>query len=247
VDDSMKESIVDKTLHVLPGQLPTAALDLVSPLGSGPYPLGSTFRVSGARSTGADPMVPLGYVWKLELELAPTSLAALADCDGKGDMSVRCFVADVPGTYLVTLNAQNQTGQSPPVSATYIVATDQPPCLDQTTPDVATTVTTMTSFTVSSVSDDLDPYPGTASMQWFVSEAGGPFVLREKDFPSFQLPQVYSVGDVVRVRLEISDRDTERSAQAFLACGDADVCTQPSAIHPGTCFQRVTWTVHILP
>ena len=246
VDDSMKESIVEKTLQVLPGQLPAAALDLVSPVGSGPYPLGSTFQVSGESSTGADgPMLPLEYVWKLEQ--APTSLATLADCDGKGDMSVRCFVADVPGTYRVTLQVQNQTGLSPPVSTTYIVAMDQPPCLDQTTPDVATTVTTMTSFTVSSVSDDLDPYPGTASMQWFVSEAGGPFVLREKDFPSFPLPQVYSFGDIVRVRLEISDRDTERSARAFLACGDADVCTQPSAIHPGACFQRVTWTVHILP
>jgi hypothetical protein len=246
VDDSMKESIVEKTLHVLPGQLPTAALDLVSPPGTVPYPLGSTFQVSGSGSTGADgPMLPLEYRWTLDA--APTSLAALADCDGKGDMSVRCFVADVPGTYHVTLIVQNQTGQSPAVSATYIVAADQPPCLDQAMPDVATTVTTMTSFTVSGVSDDLDPYPGTASMQWFVSESGGPFVLREKDFPSFQLPQVYSVGDVVRVRLEISDRDTERSAKAFLACGDADVCTQPSAIHPGTCFQRVTWTVHILP
>jgi hypothetical protein len=243
VDDSTKDSIVYKTLRVLPGQLPTAALDLVSPAGSGPYALGSPFRVSGANSTGGDPMVE--YVW--QLDAAPTSLAVLADCDGKGDTSVRCFVADVPGTYRVTLNAKNQTGQSPAVSATYVVAADQPPCLDQTTPDVATTVTTMTSFTVSSVSDDLDPYPGTASMQWFVSEGGGPFVLREKDFPSFPLPQVYSVGDVVRVRLEISDRDTERSAKAFLACGDADVCTQPTAIHPGTCFQRVTWTVHILP
>ena len=245
VDDSGKESIVEKTLHVLPGQLPAAALDLVSPLGSGPYPLGSTFQVSGTRSTGVDPTVPLPYVWKLESP--PTSLAAPADCDGNGDLSVRCFVADVPGTYRVTLNVQNQTGQSPPVSATYIVATDQPPCLDQTTPDVATTVTTMTSFMVSGVSDDLDPYPGTASLQWFVSEAGGPFVLREKDFPSFQLPQVYSFGDVVRVRLEIGDRDTERGAKAFLACGDADVCTQPSLIHPGACFQRVTWTVRILP
>jgi hypothetical protein len=241
----MKESIVEKTLHVLLGQLPTAALDVVAPLGSGPYPLGSTFRVSGTRSTGVDPTVPLPYVWKLEPP--PTSLAALADCDGKGDMRVRCFVADVPGTYRVTLNVTNQTGQSPPVSATYVVAMDQPPCLDQATPEVATTVTTMTSFMVSGVSDDLDPYPGTASLQWFVSEAGGPFVLREKDFPSFPLPQVYSFGDAVRVRLEIRDRDIERSAKAFLACGDADVCTQPNAIHSGTCFQRVTWTVHILP
>jgi len=244
-DDSMKDSIVEKTLRVLPGQLPAAELALIAPAGAGPYALGSTFRVSGARSTGLDPMTP-GYDWAA-LEAAPGSTASLGDCDGKGALDARCFVADVPGTYRVTLRVHNDAGQSPPVSATYTVAADQPPCIDMTAPALGETVTTMTSFTVNAVSDDLDPYPGTAGMQWLVSEGGGPFALREKDFPSFPLPLVYSFVDVVRVRLEIHDRDTDRSAKAFLACGDADVCTQPSLIHPAACFQRVTWTVRFLP
>jgi hypothetical protein len=39
-----------------------------------------------------------------------------------------------------------------------------------------------------------------------------------------------------------------RAEREFLACGDdAGVCTATSLIHPEACFQRVTWTVHILP
>jgi hypothetical protein len=249
-DASMKDSI-DKTLRVLPGQLPTAELDLVSPPGGGPYPLGSELRVSAAHSTGGDPT--LVYDWAV-LEPAPGSTAVLGDCGKNPSPDARCFVGEKPGSYRVTLKVHNETGDSAPVSATYVVAPDQPPCLDSTTPDITTPMTTMTTFTVGTVSDDLDPFPAvtgmsTTGMQWFVTQANGSsFAPAQKDpFPTFSLnPLAFSFGDVVRVRLEISDRDTERSAKAFLACGDADTCTLPSLIHPDTCFQRVTWTVRFL-
>ena len=251
-DDAMMDSIIDKTLHVLPGQLPVAAIDLVSPVGAGPFPLGSPFRISGAHSTGGDPT--LAFDWAdLDLEAAMGSMASLGNCDSAGASDERCFTADVPGTYRVTLSVHNETGQSSPVSASFVVAPDQPPCLDHTTPDLTQPVTTAHDFVVDLVSDDLDPFPAAAmgmgaGMQWFLSEDGGPFMPVEKDFPSFSFnPAAFSFGDVVRVRLEIHDRDTDRSAKEFLACGDADVCSAPSLIHPDACIQRVTWTVHILP
>jgi hypothetical protein len=249
VDDapSTMDAIVDKTLHVLPGQLPVAAIDLVDPAGVGPYPLGHELRVSAAHSTGANT-----YTWGLEPP-AGSALTGTTACDGDTSTQTQCFVADVPGTYRVKLTAHNETGDGQPVTASYVVAPDQPPCLDHTTPDLAQPVTTADDFVVDLVSDDLNPFPAAAmgmgaGMQWFLSEGSGPFMPVEKDFPSFSFnPAAFSFGDVVRVRLEIQDRDTERSATEFLACGDADVCSAPSLIHPDACIQRVTWTVNILP
>jgi hypothetical protein len=247
-DDSMMESIVERTLRVQPGQLPTAEIDLVSPTGSGPYPLGSELRVSGMHSTGA-----IGDDWQA-LEPPMGSTAVLGDCAVNQSMDARCFVADKAGSYRVTLKVHNETGDSAPVSATYVVAPDQPPCLDNTTPDLGVTMTSMTTFTVNVVSDDFDPIPAapdmsTTTVQWFTKTANdSSFALAAKGFPNFSLTSFnLSFGDVVRVRLEIGDRDTDRSAKAFLACGDADTCSLPSLIHPDTCLQRVTWTVHILP
>jgi hypothetical protein len=239
-DPAGQSSAVDKTLHVAPGQLGSPAIDLVSPSGTGPYPLGSLFQVSGKNSDGVD----LGYNWTFDPP--PGGSMGSGPCN---DPSSQCFTADVPGTYRIGLSVKNAAGDSPVVWATFVVAPDQPPCIDHTTPDFTPSVTllmTDTNFVVDLVSDDLDPYPSTADMQWWESDNDGPFQLVEKDFPSFPLhPGNYTPGDKVRLRLEVRDRDTARAEKAFLACGNADFCTQPSLIHPDTCFQRVTWTVMI--
>jgi hypothetical protein len=104
----------------------------------------------------------------------------------------------------------------------------------------------MTLFNVDEIDDDLDPFPGVDDINWFISVNGSDFALVQKDFPSFQLGAGFTFADVVRVRLEIHDRRTDRSSSEFLAC-DKDVCSLPSLIHPDACIQRVTWTVHILP
>jgi hypothetical protein len=239
-DPAKQFSIVDKTLHVAPGQLGSPAIDLVSPSGAGPYPLGSLFQVSGKSSDGVD----LGYNWTFDPP--PGTSMTSGPCN---DPSSQCFTADVPGTYRIGLSVKNEAGDSPVVWATFVVAPDQPPCIDHTTPDFGPSVTILTAdtnFVVDLVSDDLDPFPPTADMQWWESDNDGLFRLVEKDFPSFELFHVNFIpGDKVRLRLEVHDRDINRSQKAFLACGDADVCTQMSLIHPDTCFQRVTWTVMV--
>jgi hypothetical protein len=242
-DGQMGKTTVTKTLHVPPGPLGVPRIDLVSPAGPGPYALGSLFQVSGARSTGDGPDLP-GVHWT-GFETPPGSNATTTPCN---EATSQCFTADVPGTYRIGLTVSDEAGDSAPVWATYTVVPDQPPCIEHTTPDIAEPLTTASRFIVDTVFDDLDPYPSVANMQWFVSDGGGPFMPVEKDFPSYTLNQAaFPFGDVVSVRLEIHDRDLARSAKAFLACGDNDVCTAANLLHPDTCFQRLTWKVHILP
>jgi hypothetical protein len=239
-DSANQPSVVDKTLHVDPGQLGSPAIDLVSPSGNGPYPLGSLFQVSGQNSDGVD----LGYNWTFDPP--PGADMSSGPCN---DPKSQCFTADIPGTYRVGLSVKNEAGDSPVVWATFVVAPDQPPCIEHTTPDFAPSTTILTSdtnFVVDLVSDDLDPFPSTEDMQWWESDNDGAFRLVENGFPSFTLhPASYLPGDQVRLRLEVRDRDTNRADKAFLACGNADFCTEPSLIHPDACFQRVTWTVMI--
>jgi hypothetical protein len=237
-DNEAQTSTADKWLHVRPGQLGTPAIDLVSPAGSGPYPLGSLFQVTGQNSDGVD----LGYDW--EIVPPPGSDPMSGPCN---DPSSQCFTADIPGTYRVGLSVRNDAGPSPIVWATFVVAPDQPPCIDHTTPDFTPAMTVLTAdtdFVVDLVSDDLDPFPPTTDMQWWESDNGGDFHLVENGFPSFPLHHAsYEPGVQVRLRVEVRDRDTTRAEEGFIACHDADFCSEPSLIHPSACFQRVTWTV----
>lgn len=243
-DPFMEATTASRTLHIQPGQLGVPQIDLVSPAGTGPYPIGSLFQVSGAHSTGDGPDLP-GCNWT-GFEPPPGSNAApTVPCN---DPASQCFTADVPGTYRIGLSVHDDAGDSQPIWASYVVAPDQPPCIEHTTPDFGTPMTTATRFVVDSVFDDLDPYPSIANMQWFVADPypNAPF-RPVASFPSFTLNTgSYAFGDTVSVRLEISDRVTDRSAKAFLACGDKDVCTATNVLHPDTCFQRVTWKVRIL-
>jgi hypothetical protein len=147
--------------------------------------------------------------------------------------------------YQVGLTVSNDAGKSAPVSATFVVERDQPPCLDGRTPSGA--MTTLTDFSFAPT-DDLDA--DALHVQWLVSDANGTsFSTRlQGNVQSFSLnPAEFTFGDFVKVRVEIRDRNIQRGDDAFLACGNADTCSAVSSIHMDTCFQRFTWTVHILP
>jgi hypothetical protein len=236
-------------LFIRAGQPPTAeiSLEAVSPPATGPFKLGSLFRVSSAnshRANGANDVTPR---WA-ELQPPPGSNQTLGECDFNPSPSVRCFTADVAGIYRVGLTVSDAAGDSPAVFAPFTVLDDQPACIVDTSPGFDTP-TSMTELTVETVDDDLDPYPPRAFMQWFVAGSGPTGVeypLALADYPNFVLDtEPYAFGEVVKVRVEIHDRDAARSRQGFLACGDADTCTLPNAFR-SPCFQRVTWTVRIL-
>jgi hypothetical protein len=242
-DDTGLPSVASTVLTIAQGPLPVAAIDIVEPVGPGPFLLGRQVRVSGAHSTFTDGSS--GYGWALERDGKALPMT-LGPCDGDSTQVTECFVPDVEGNYDVTLTVSNGAGMSAPVTVPFIVAGDQPPCLGNTDPPFTTQKTSATQFTVSEVDDDLDPFPGVSNMSWFVSVNMGAFALMRQDFPRFALDtSPFSPGDDVRVRLEIRDRDTTRSASEFTAC-TTDVCAAPSLINPVACIQRVTWTV-LLP
>jgi hypothetical protein len=260
VSDGTETSSIPRTLRVLPGAPPVALLELVSPQGPGPYPLGTTFRVSSALSTGGDAMNPLEPEWMpLNRDGASGSAAALGDCVDDPAPGVQCFTADAPGTYAVQLTVKNDT-TSAPATLTLEVLPDQPPCIGLTAPPVTAPIVSAVAsagmtFTVSTVDDDLDSFPmtmsddpaaqalfGVSHFQWFLERGTSGFQTTLVDSNSFLIdPGMFEVGEQIRVRLEIADDDTMRSALEFKACTD-DTCF--TGAQSDGCFQRVTWTVN---
>jgi hypothetical protein len=261
VDDNRgEESIVDKILHVEQGPAPVAKLDFVSasPHAEGPpYALGSQIEVTCKYSTPGVPGGPSPTCDWSDFVPPPGSKATILPCMDPNDGMAECFVADLPGPYHVGLLVTDANGKSQPVDDSYAVADHQPPCIEHTTPALPppavgngpapfTVVSMPTDFVVDQVWDDFDPDP--PNLQWFVEAPGSDTFAPRGGFPSFPFnPAAFSFGDIVRVRLEIQDRDTVRGAQEFLACGNADVCSAPNKVHTDACLQRVTWTVHVLP
>ncbi|HVU51082.1 MAG TPA: hypothetical protein VHL80_10375 [Polyangia bacterium] len=234
-------STADTTLTIDRGTLPVAVIDLVSPTGLGPYKLGHQMRVSAAHATvGANPR----YVWTLERPDGTKDTPP--PCDGDSTGVTACFVPDVSGDYDVTLMVSDDAGTNTSAPVKLTVAPDQPPCLANTTPDfnLPETKPDMPDlpFAVNIVDDDLDPFPGVADIDWLVSVNQGDFVLVVPSWPTFSLnTRAYSPTDDVRVRVEIRDRDTMRSATEFATC-DADTCSLPN-LFDATCVQRATWKV----
>jgi len=106
---------------------------------------------------------------------------------------------------------------------------------------------TVQTFIVSTVVDDGEPYmamplPGheATTFTWFLGPESGPF---ERQVGSglnafFQVPPGrFRVGDRVKVRVEIADRNALRSQQRLSDC-QTDTCTDGAG-----CRQRMTWSV----
>ena len=95
------------------------------------------------------------------------------------------------------------------------------------------------------VDDDGAPWPpgpqGGATFRWYVSTDGQTFQFVNNDYPTLPLAStgLYKTGDIVKVRVEVSDRNPTNDA-ALAGCDrrQDDLCQSV----PG-CFQRVTWSV----
>jgi hypothetical protein len=76
-------------------------------------------------------------------------------------------------------------------------------------------------------------------LAWFVGRNGEPLLPTGANGAAFNLVGgTFKVGDVLRVRVQVSDRDLDRSRRQFAACPDDGPCAASSG-----CPQRVTWTV----
>jgi hypothetical protein len=132
---------------------------------------------------------------------------------------VKTFRALTAGDYAVTFEAKdtlNVLGISPPLVVT--VAADRPPCIGGTSPDantqlLLTAVGETRRLIVTSVNDDLNPWPadthgGRAYFQWLIDSGGGFRIIPNWTESYYDLDgNGYIVGDQVQVRVMVTDED----------------------------------------
>ena len=250
-------AIAARALQVTPANRPpTAAIDVVTPAGGPPYPLYGRIQLSAASSTDLDGD-PLTFAWG-SLADAHGSSVTLGPCSDQMGDGFRCFIPGVAGTYTAQLTVDDGFGGHSTAMRTIEVAEDQLPCLGVTSPPldapeivriagvagaVSSTAANTGTFSVQTVTDDGDPFPGSSTgvttFSWFLGLGSDPVVYLGRNFPSYTMDfNLYSIGDEARVRVEISDRNQAAVAAVLLGCGDQPLC----AGRPG-CYQRATWTV----
>jgi hypothetical protein len=158
------------------------------------------------------------------------------------------LLPDAEGAWQVEVTADDGFGGSTTASETVTVAADQPPCIAATTPawsPDALVIVPRTggarAFAVESVTDDLDPWPGTEGLRfrWLTALAGAPLVeVAGLDAAALTVdPADFDPGDLLRVRVEIADRE----ARVLPCAADQAACS----IGSNACFQRLTWTAEI--
>ena len=197
----------------------------------------------------------------------------------------KCFYAGVPGTYTVSLSISDtplggsaaDALTSKTVSYVALVATDTPPCLQRTDPDVhaqrillsrstdlGTTYQSRT-FKVLSAADDCEPYPVPADSSkdatqfvWSVydgTKATPTWVYQTDTTDSFTLSQATfpnaRPGDTIKVRVEVRDAAVQRLySQGISACtsDQTDICCGANGCTGvNDCIRWTTWTVQFQP
>jgi len=159
------------------------------------------------------------------------------------------------GKFTVEVTADDGLGASTSTVTQSIeinVGDDNPPCLRQLTPLVATApaaypMAEPTLFQVHVVADDLDPYPtindsilGTTKFTWSLLAPGGSRqVLTSVTGNSVALdPASHQPGDILELRVEIADR-----VPRTIMCADANATCSVST--DTSCIQRQTWRVEV--
>jgi hypothetical protein len=156
------------------------------------------------------------------------------------------------GDWEIQLVATDPFGATFTESVMITVMADAPSCIAQVAPIAAPTgsalpITEPTLFQVSVVTDDLDPFPattdpvqGTSAFHWSIVPPGAsapqPLAATGNAVPLD--PSNYAPGDIVELRVEISDRKHPLP----LGCADsAPTCSVSSS----SCIQRLTWRVEV--
>ena len=257
VDQYRATGVRTYSAHV-ENETPVATITQISPTPLGtnmpppPLPLWSAMRFTPAGSTDLDGDA-LAFSWTLMWPggVAPATPPACAD--GSGDV---CFTADQPGQYTLELTAQDPAGATDSQSFSFTVATDQAPCIADTSPpflmaELVRDPTADLKFTVNQVNDDGDPLPPPTdrpsmlsfSWSWRIGSTD-PFTrMADYDLPNFLFPAgSFQSGQTLQVRVEAHDRRPDQT--------ELDLCYADSPqpvlcqVRAG-CDQWVTWTVDL--
>jgi hypothetical protein len=231
----------------------------------GPYPAYSTFEFTAVASDVDQD--PLTYAWNLD-QRPPGSPVDFGPCPGHAsfndDDTLRCFIADRPGTYVVSLDVSDGVNVVHTTTPMLVVLGDTPPCIQETLPMFSLGATTLRAATspgsvpnpgpirVKTVYDEGNPYPPVNNSKppqftWYTSVNDAPLrYVDNVDFFQVTLPDA-RLYDYVNVRLEVKDEANAALIDTVLAsCLDADFCASPT-IPPGRadCWVRVTWRFHL--
>jgi hypothetical protein len=242
---------------------PVVVVSSDPPLGAS-FPLYTSFRLTATPTTDEDGD-PVTFDWKLVDGSGADLGAQLTACDPGHPDDVRCFSAEQPGAYQLSVTGSDgqPIERAMTLMQTLTVLDDGPPCIELTDPAQETAAVVMAvtdparAFEVRKVKDDGNPFPpgphGAAAFQWFTARpralAAPPAWSWTKelgydrstfDVGAFRFDDVRP-GSTYRVRVQVRDPLHQSEAELHdlqIACGDADVCKVPDR-----CVRWVTWSV----
>lgn len=165
---------------------------------------------------------------------------------------MRCLTPKLPGSYKVRVTVRDTHGGQSDATETLAVNPDQLPCLETTDPlrtawMVSNRPDQARKIIVNTVTDDGNPWPRRPELgledpkfRWFVSM--GPkadaLQLLTAEGVYYEIPAFsHNVGDEVKVRVEVFDRNKAEIEDRLFTCGDKDVCGVDG------CIQRMTWLI----
>jgi hypothetical protein len=220
------------------------------------YPVGLPITVIAQKSDPDDGAAAVALAW--DPPYAPGAAANLTWTPVTPDpqhpeVESKKFTPDVGDeTWNIHVTATDPAGQHTDMIDPIYVAADQPPCLGETDPILTTStivVDQVRRFSVYTVDDDIDPYPGpppikemgVAGFSWSLASpaSGGALVPLSTDDSGVVIdPADYAPGDQLDLRVEVTD--------AVARPSPCDPSTAQCSIGGvSTCLQRQTWHVEI--
>jgi hypothetical protein len=210
------------------------------------FPLYRSIKLDASRSSDADDD-QLTFQW--DLIGGPDLMVTFLDCADGASSSVRCLTPRQPGTYRVKVTVKDGHDGVTDVTEALVVNPDQLPCIGNTEP-AATMVfnrpDVARKIRVDTVTDDGDPWPAIVddevaapTFRWFVGPKDGDLQMLTADGVYYEIPAFsYNVGDEIRVRVEVLDRNKQKIMDRFVGCKEMDTCGTEDG-----CLQRMTWLI----
>jgi hypothetical protein len=252
---------------------PRAAFEVSPrPRADGSIPLYSRVLLSPAKSVDDDGD-PLSFQWQIATPDGPLD-EGKSRCAPDAPPGARCFVPRTPGRVTIQLVVQEalppglSATSSAPETQALVVDEDRPPCLEQSDPEIYQKLVLVdagrkATFSVSSVRDDGEPYPGPGEkgrtiFVWSVSKPGGalsdPLEYLTVNRPSIEISDVLfgnpRPGDQFRLRVEVRDEEVQAKlgmGRAAALCPDTEEVCKDRSRDGAECVRWTTWTVQFHP